>query len=528
MSRLPALLLLLLPLHGQGPAVDDLHILHARVHDGRSFLEGRPGVAVKGGRLAAVGGLEGRKAASSIDASGLVLAPGFVDLHVHADEEALSRGAAANFLQMGVTTVISGNCGSSVLDVGRHLEAIEARGIGVNYGTLVGHGTVRARVLGSVRRAPTASELRAMEELVRTAMAEGAFGLSTGLIYVPGTYADTDEITALVRVVAGFGGLYASHIRSEEAQVFDALEEVLAIGAAAGVPVHVSHLKASGKAQHGLASRILQRLEEARAEGRAVTADHYAYAASSTSLDVLFPSEALQGGRNRFAHRLATDPEFRHGMRQALLATMDRAGFGDLGYAQVARAPHAPEAEGLTLRALAARDGQEATREAQAEAAIELMVRSRGERTGMVYHKMDEADVERFLQAPWVAVASDSGIRDARDGKPHPRGTGNNARVLGRYVRERGVLDLGTALAKMCSVPAQAFGLLDRGRIAPGLPADLVLFDPDTVADQATYEEPLRPPTGFRLVLVNGQVAARDGVLEPGRHGRALRHARPR
>lgn len=502
----------------------DLLIVGGELVDGTGAPPRRADVGVADGRIAAVGALKGREAKRTVDATGLCVAPGFVDVHAHADRVALRRPRATNFVSMGVTTLVTGNCGSSVLDVGEHLRALEEKGIGVNYATLIGHGTVRSAVLGTEQRAPTADELVAMRAHVRAAMEAGAFGLSTGLIYVPGTYAELDEIAALCEEVAPFGGLYATHMRNEASRVLESIAEALEIGRRAGVPVHLSHLKSSGKPNWGRSAAMAARLQEARAAGVRVTGDQYAYTASSTSLDVLFPSSALSVGRKEFCTKLSEDAAFRDAMREALHETMAASGFGDLSYAQVASAPGAPDVNGLRLSEVAEKLSGNATPEAQADAAIELMVRSAGRRVGMVYHKMCEPDVERLMRLPFVAVASDSGIRLRETAeRPHPRGAGNNPRVLGRYVRERNVLSLALAIHKMSGLPAATFHLRDRGTIRPGAHADLVIFDPETVLDGATYDAPTETPVGIPHVFVNGVAVVEDGAPTGALPGHVLR-----
>lgn len=510
------------------PAPYDLVIRGAVLHDGGGGPGRRADLAVRGERIAKIGTLDAAdpamRGAAMLDAAGLVLAPGFVDVHAHADVDARNRPLATNFVAMGVTTLITGNCGSSVDDLAGHLARVERNGIAVNYGSLVGHGTVRGAVMGNAERAPTAEELDAMRARVRTAMAAGAFGLSTGLIYVPGTYAETAEITALAAVAGEFGGLYATHMRDEGKGVIASIEEALEIGARAGVHVHLSHLKASGKPSWGRSRDIAEALLAARRDGRRVTGDQYVYTASSTSIDVLFPSKALAIGRREFGEKLASDASFHAEMSAALEQTIDEQGFGDLGYCQVASAPGREEMQGLRIPDVAEKLFGARGRNEQVRAAIDLVVAAQGRRVSMVYHKMAEDDVEHILRLPFVAIASDAGIRARQTAeRPHPRGAGNNARVLGRYVRERAVVPLELAIHKMTALPARTFGIADRGVVEEGAFADLVLFDAATVADAATYEEPLHAPRGIVHVLVNGRFVLRDGTAQDARPGRVLR-----
>ena len=480
-------------------------------------------VGIRGDRIAVIGDLRTRPALRTIAVDGLVVAPGFVDVHTHIDATIHKRRDASNFVRMGVTTVISGNCGSSELDVAAHLAEVEGKPPALNYGTLLGAGSVRQKVLGLARRAPTADELDTMRRMVQEGMAAGAFGLSSGLIYVPGCYAREPELVALCKEVAAAGGIYASHLRSEEEQGMKAIAEAMSIGSAAGCAVHVSHLKASGRPQWGASARILAVLKEARNHGQRVTADQYVYTASSTGLDVLFPEEELEIGRKAFADKLRNDPAFRTRMAEALHETMRRAGFGDLSYAHIANAAGHQELAGKSLKECASRLLGRDDTAAQAEAAIRIWCDAEGARVQMIYHKMCEEDVARIVQEPWIAIASDSGIHGDQ-GKPHPRGSGNNARVLAKYVRENAAVSLPVAVRKMSALPAEIFGIQDRGILRQGAFADVVVFDPKTVNDEATYENPTAAPSGIPWVIVNGVPVVVDGAPTKATPGHALRH----
>ncbi len=506
----------------KGPSFD-LIIRGGSVHDGKGIVT-RQDIGITGARITALGDLNLAKGKQDLDASQLIIAPGFIDVHAHADRSARRRPRAENYLAMGVTSIVTGNCGRSELDLETHFRALEKNGISINYASLIGHGSVRSKVMGNARRAPTDEETLAMQALVRRAMQAGALGMSTGLIYVPGTYAETLELIELAKVVSEFDGIYASHMRNEAGKVLVAINEALRIGKTAKLAVHLSHLKASGKPNWGRGKTIVARLREARDAGQKVTGDQYAYTASSTSLDVLFPSASFEIGRKAFAARLENDPAFRQQMSKALHRTMERSGFGDLAYCQIATAPKHPELNGETIRSAAKIVLGKDDRRAQAEMAIRLIVDAKGSRVSMVYHKMCEEDVETIMKTPFIAVAADAGIRLRKTvSKPHPRGAGNNARVLGRYVRERKTLPLALAITKMTSLPAAVFGLPDRGTIRVGAFADLVIFDANTVIDGATYKDPLASPKGISQVIVNGVWVIRDGEHTGARPGQVLR-----
>lgn len=501
----------------------DVLLRGGEVCDGTGAPARRADVGIRQDRVVAIDDLADATATTVLDCAGLVVAPGFLDVHTHVDSDLARLPGCDNFARMGVTTIITGNCGGSVKDLAAHFERVRKGGVGVNYGSLVGAGTVRQQVLGTANRAPTEDELARMGELVATAMRDGAFGVSTGLIYVPGTYARTDEITALARVAGRFGGLYASHIRNENNDILDAVAEALRIGHEAKVTVEISHVKNTGKPNWGRSSEVLALLTKARAAGQRVHADQYAYDASSTGLDVLFPSDALAIGRKQFGEQLAADPAFRAQMRAALRQTMVKVGFGDFRYARIAHAPGNADLDGSTIAEAALRRRGSDDPDAQAELAMDLYAKAGEQRVSMIYHTIGEADVVAYLQQDWIAIASDAGVRPLDgDGKPHPRGAGNTVRVLGRYVREQKVLSLPTAIRKLTSVPAAAFGIRDRGVLQPGAFADVVAFDPQTVGDRATFAEPLLPPVGMRWVLVNGTVVVDGERVTGARPGRVL------
>jgi len=474
-------------------------------------------VAIKGGKIAAIGRIPRSQAEQVVDASGLVVAPGFIDVHTHADG-LVERPAAANFVRMGVTTVVAGNCGGSALDVAAALSALRENPGAVNFATLIGHNTVRSAVMGSENRPPRAGELARMKSLVWKAMADGAVGFSTGLQYVPGTYAQAPEIIDLARVAANAGGLYASHMRNEGTALEQAIAETIRVGEATGARVEISHLKVDSPNRWGASAKALAMIDAARARGIDVRADQYAYTAASSNLSIRFPSWALEGGRSKIAERLNT-PATWETIKREMAALLAERGLRDLSFAIVALYRPDPSLHGLSMRQIAQRRKGSDSADAQFEAARELQLEGGAQ---MVYHFMSDDDVDRIMRHPHVSVASDSGVLAFGDGVPHPRGYGDNARVLGTYVRARQVIPLEEAIRKMTSLPAAHFRFANRGIVRAGYAADLVVFDPKTVADAATFEAPHGYATGIPYVLVNGVVVVKNGAQTDARPGQVI------
>jgi N-acyl-D-amino-acid deacylase len=502
---------------GIQPSRFDLVIVRGVVVDGSGAARRRADVGIKNGRIVAIGPLSRASAAETIDAADLVVAPGFVDVHTHADDLA-EAPQAENFVRMGITSIVAGNCGTSALDVGEALSTIRQTGTSVNYGTLIGHNTVRRAVMGTENRDPSVSELARMRSLVWRAMADGAVGFSTGLEYVPGVYAKMPEILDLARIAGNAGGVYASHMRNEGTELEEAVAETIQIGEIAGCPVEISHLKVDSPSRWGSSVRALALIEAARARKVDVQADEYAYAAASSALAIRFPPWALEGGQIAIAARL-NDQGTWSKIKTEMQASLARRGLNDLSFAVVTTYPPDPSLQGLTMRQVASRMSGSESPDAQFESARRMML---GGGATMVYHLMSEDDVVRILRNPWVSIASDSGVLAPDQGVPHPRGYGNNARVLGEYVRSRHVLSLEEAIRKMTSLPAEHFRFEKRGLIKEGYAADITIFDPATVADMATFGKPHASPAGIAYVLVNGVAVLRKGQHTGARPGQIL------
>lgn len=502
------------------PAEDfGLIIRNGRVCDGTGNPAFFADVTIKDGRIATVGRSVG-KGNSEIDAKGLVVAPGFIDVHTHADE-VIEMPLAENFIRMGVTTIVVGNCGGSALDVGKFFREIEATNVSLNVATLIGHNTVRREAMGGTfDRPPTAEQLEKMKSLVDRAMKDGAVGLSTGLIYLPGVFSKTDELVELAKAITPYDGIYASHMRHENQQIYDALDEVFRIAREACVRAEVSHIKLSGPKAWGQARRVLDYIEKARAEGLDVTQDQYAYTASSTGISQLIPDSAFDGGKEKFRERL-DDPKEKATIVEQMRRALTGRGSPDYSYAVIASYRHDKSLNGLNIaEAAKAKRGSDSIDD-QIEMILEI--EKNGGANG-VFHGMSEEDLQTFMRHPNTMVACDSGLRKFGEGVPHPRGYGNNARVLGRYVRELKVLRLEDAIRKMTSLPANTFQLKQRGQLREGNWADIVVFDPNSIDSPATYKDPHHYAVGILHVLVNGVPVIKDGEHTGARPGQALRH----
>ncbi|QJX45684.1 D-aminoacylase [Hymenobacter taeanensis] len=517
LALLGFLLLTRLSLSQTTPA--DVLIRNGRLYDGTGNAWTYADVAIRAGRIVAVGQLPADFAATTvIDAKGLAVAPGFIDVHTHIEDDEVRQPTADNFLYDGVTTVVTGNCGSSRLPLGQYFRTLDSLHLSVNTASFVGHGTVRKAVMGRSKRAPSEAELRQMEDLVAQAMQDGAVGLSSGLIYVPGTYSRTPEMVRLARVAAQYHGLYATHMRNESDSVTFAIQEALQVAREAGLPLEISHLKLSGQQNWGQADKLLGLIEQARQAGQQVTIDQYPYTASSTSLSTLLPDDVQADGRDSLRVRLQR-PKVRAAVEADMLRRLKRRGLKHFSYAVVASFPPDTSYQGLSIEEINRRRKRPHNARAEAATIMELVLEHDA---GMVFHGMSEPDVQQIMRYPQNMVASDASIRVWQQGMPHPRGYGSNARVLGHYVRELHVLTLEDAIRRMTSLPAQTMGFTDRGLLRPGYAADIVIFDPATVQDRSTFTQPHQYSVGMRYVLVNGRLTVQEGKHTGLRNGQVL------
>ncbi len=498
----------------------DWLIKGGRIADGTGNPAYFADVGIKGGRIVAIGKDLPGEAKQVLDAKGLVVAPGFIDVHTHA-EGIEKQPLAENFVRMGVTTLVLGNCGSSRLDIGKYFKELEDVLVSPNVATLIGQGTVRGQVMGgSFKRPPNATEMAKMKELVTKAMEDGAVGMSTGLIYLPGTFTETEELVELAKAVAPFDGVYASHMRSESNGIFNALDELFRIAREAGVRAEISHIKLAGKSAWGQTDKVLAAIEAARAEGLDITQDQYMYPASSTGLSSRVPEWAREGNDAEFRKRLA-DPALKAKMVVEIKESVEKSGNEDLSYVFIAEYRKNRKLNGLNLAQAAEKERGNTSLDAQIDLLLEIT--ANGGASG-VFHSMSEDDLRKYLQHPNTMIAADSGVRVFGSGVPHPRGYGNNARALAEYVRKEKMLRLEDGVRRMTSLPATTFQLKDRGLIHVGMWADVAVFDPEKVQDNATFTEPHHYATGFRLVLVNGQAVVENDKHTQARPGKMLRH----
>ncbi len=509
-----ALALFAAPLAAQQEPGFDLLIRGGRVVDGTGNPWVRADVAVRGDRIAHIGHLPDATAERIIDAVGLVVAPGFIDPHTHAVRGIFDVPTADNYLLQGVTTLTEGNDGSSPWPIGQHLTRISETGISPNWGVFAGQGTIRRTVMGTDDREPTRDELDRMRTLVGEAMEQGAFGLSTGLFYVPGSFTSTEEVIELSAVAANYGGIYISHMRDEALLLLDSVRETIRIGEEADIPVQMTHHKAISRDMWGRSADSLALVDAARARGVDITIDQYPYTASQTSITAVVPQWAQAGGTEELIARLRA-PETRRRIREEIVYRIehDRGG-GDPANIVIGLCEWDRSLEGKSLADILAEREIEVTLTNAADLVMEIVERG-GARA--IYHAMDERDVERIMQHPATAIGSDGGVSVFGASVPHPREYGTFARVLGRYVRERGVLTLEEAVRKMSGATAQRIGLQDRGLLREGFFADIAVFDPERVTDRATFPDPHQYAEGFEYVLVNGTV-----VVDGGEHTGAL------
>ena len=506
-------------LQAQAPAYD-LLLRNARVVDGAGNPWYRADVAIAGDTIARVAPSITKPATRVIDVQDQVVAPGFIDIHTHARRGIDANPTAPNYVRQGVTTIMEGPDGSSPVPLAPFLAELEALRTSVNIGSFIGQGSIRSEVVGTEDRRATEEEMRRMEALVEQGMLDGAFGLSTGLFYVPGAFTPTAEVVALARVAGRFGGMHKSHQRDDASRLLESIHETIQIGEEGGLPTQVTHQKVIGRPNWGRSADALHLIDDARARGVDVTSDQYPYTASSTSVvSALLPAWALEGGRAAQAARLADPATRARIVADSVAMIRDERGGGDPANVQFANCEFDPSLAGKTLADLMRQRGTDLSLERAAETVV--WVAEQGGCQG-IFHAMSEDDLVRILVHPATMIASDGEVPTFGRASPHPRSYGTFARVLGRYVREKHVLSLEEAVRKMTSFPAARLTLADRGLVRPGMKADITVFDPATVADRATFDNPHQYAVGFSTVIVNGQIVFENGAMTDARPGRVL------
>ena len=499
----------------------DILIKNGKIIDGTGNSWTIGDVAIKNDKIVAKGHLDSWTATKTIDATGLIVCPGFIDVHTHIENLERKEPTAKNFIFDGVTTVITGNCGDSHTDIKSYFNFIDSLKTSINIGSLIGHNEVRKAVMGKANRLPTEDEMQRMEAIVEKAMKDGAVGFSTGLIYIPGTYSKTEEVLRLAKAAAKYNGVYASHIRSEADSVVIAINEAIDIARKAKMPVEISHYKVVGEQNWGRSKETIPLIIKAREEGIDATIDQYPYTASSTNLGTMLPSWALADGQDSINARLANST-IRKRITNIMLKGLKKRGLEHFSYAVVANFKPDKSYNGKSIEEVNLMKGRAHTAEEETNTVMD-MVNEGG--SSMVFHGMCEEDVKAIMQYPFNMFASDGGIRVVGEAAPHPRSYGTNARVLGKYVREQKVISLEEAIRRMTSLPAQKFQLKNIGLLTEGYNADIVLFDEKTVDDMATYDKPHQYSVGFKYVIVNGKLTLDNGKHTGVRNGRTVKRA---
>ena len=496
----------------------DILIRNGKVLDGTGNSWFYGDVAVKGGKIIATGRNIPYSGARTIDATGLIVAPGFIDVHTHIEGDDKEEPEAKNFIYNGVTTVIAGNCGASNVDLEKYFNWVDSFKLSVNVASLIGHNDVRQAVMGRANREASPMEMQQMETLVDQAMRHGAVGLSTGLIYIPGTYTKTPEIVRLAQIASKYNGVYATHMRNEGDEIVSAINEAIEIGRAANIPVEISHFKISGQHNWGRSKETVALVQKAREEGLDLTIDQYPYTASSTSISTLLPDELLADGQDSVRARLKR-PEVKKYAVDYMLKRLKKRKLKHFSYVVVASHRANPEYNGKSIEEINRMKSRKHKAKEEAHTVLDLQMNGGA---SAVFHGMGEEDLKYIMKYPFNMFASDASIRVFNQGMPHPRGYGTNARVLEKYVRNEKVISLEEAVRRMTSLPAQKFQLKGRGLLKEGMAADIVIFNEEQVAEMTTYEKPHAYSKGFIYVLVNGTPTVDNEKYTGARAGKAL------
>lgn len=497
----------------------DIVIINGTIVDGSGDESYKGDIGIINDRIVKIGDLSGLSSRRTIDANNLMVSPGFIDSHTHAIRGIFDVPTAESSLLQGVTTLTDGNDGTSPFPIKEHYQKIENTRISPNWAVFVGQGTIRQEVMGLENRDPTASELSKMKLMVKEAMEEGALGISTGLFYVPGSFSSTSEVIELSKVTARYGGIYISHMRDEAVDILESINETINIGIKAKIPVQITHHKIIGKENWGLSKETLKLVDNAIKDGVQVSIDQYPYTASQTSIRALIPQWAQAGGRTELLQRI-DDPKPRKLIVDEIIERIlfDRGG-GHPKNIFISKSSWNTSLEGKNLAELCIERNLEPSPYNAAMVVFEII---KGGGASAVYHAINSDDVDLIMQHPMTSIASDGPMTVFGVGSPHPRTYGTFARVLGSYVRERNILSLEEAVRKMTSLPAQILSIQDRGLIKEGFYADIAIFDPKTIIDKATFEDPHQYAEGVLSVLVNGIIVVESGVHNGNKPGRVL------
>ncbi|MDB3951012.1 D-aminoacylase [Gammaproteobacteria bacterium] len=498
----------------------DIVIRNGTIVDGSGDEAYKKDIGIINDQIIKIGDLSNHSSRITIDATNLIVSPGFIDTHTHAIRGIFDVPTAESSLLQGITTLTDGNDGTSPYPIDEHYQKIEHTKISPNWAVFVGQGTIRQEVMGTENRDPTDAELYKMELLVKEAMEDGALGISTGLFYVPGSFSSTSEVISLSKIAASYGGIYISHMREEAADVLKSVNETINIGIEAKIPVQITHHKIIGKDNWGLSHKTLKLVDNAIKEGVNVSIDQYPYTASQTSIRALIPQWAQAGGRNSLLARM-DDPKTRQLIIDEIIERIlfDRGG-GHPKNIFISKSSWNTSMEGKNLAELCIERNLEPS---PYNAAIVVFEIIKGGGATAVYHAINSDDVDRIMQHPMTSIASDGPITVFGVGSPHPRTYGTFARVLGRYVRDRNILSLEEAIRKMTSLPANILSIDRRGLIKEGYYADISIFDPATIIDKATFEEPHQYAEGINSVIVNGKIVVENGAHNGNRPGKVLR-----
>jgi len=487
----------------------DLVIQNGFIIDGTGNPWFKADIGIQGGQIARIGSIDGKQAKKIIDAQGLIVSPGFIDIHTHCDRGIVRIPTVDNYIYQGVTSVIGGNCGGHPFPLKELFKKIEDKGIALNFGCLIGHNTIRREVMGMKMEAPSGEEMESMKSLIQQEMEAGALGFSTGLSYLPGAYSEKEELVELASVITDFGGIYATHLRDQGLLITEAIEEAIEIGETNNIPVQISHIKLADDAVWYELERITGPVENARKRGVEVTLDQYPYTATSSGFGSSFPSWAFEGGNKNFLKRLENEEDYAkiksYIIKRRLISTK---GINKPETIYIANSEKFPEYVGKNLQEILLSQGKKPTIENTADLIIEIQ--KNGGASG-VFFQMNEKDVEDLMCLPYNMHASDGAVQAKGDGVPHPRNYGTFPRVISHYVRKQGVISLEEAIRKMTSLPAQTFRLRERGMIQEGFYADITIFDKDKFEDRATFSAPHQYSQGLHYVIVNGELVVENG-----------------